>query len=115
VPEQGQPPTRAQQLRRLGVPATGSTQCQDCPAVTASMIFRPDPGLERRHLDLKLARSREVGHPGIDCDTEHRATSRLELSSSDSGAGADVEQLRSAVTHDDRLYQRIGIAGRLRS
>ena len=96
----------------LAAPATGSTQCQACPAI--DRVECPAgrvPGFERRHLDLEPAPPGEVGHPRVGVDAEHPAPGRLELPGGDAGAAADVEHVGAGAGGDDPVHQRAGIAG----
>lgn len=53
--------------------------------------------------------SRALGHPRVRLHAEHRAASRLELSSLDAGAGPDVQNAQAGSDGDDALHQSVGI------
>ncbi|GFE27389.1 hypothetical protein Sliba_78420 [Streptomyces nigrescens] len=53
---------------------------------------------------------REVGHPRIRLDAEHRATGGLELAGRDARAAAYVEHVRPRAPGDDTRHQAIGVA-----
>jgi hypothetical protein len=74
------------------------------------------PGFERRHLDLDLdpAAPREVSHPRVGLDTEHRAAGRLELPGFDAGAAADVQDIGPGAAGDDPLHRAAGVGGHAR-
>jgi len=72
---------------------------------------RPVPRFERRHLHLDPGAPREVSHPPVGLDAEHRAAGRLELPGFDAGAAADVQQVGAGGFRADPLHKGIGVPG----
>jgi hypothetical protein len=110
--ERRQPAARPQHACRLGrsgdrvhpVPGRPRDDRVELPAGRV-------PVLELRHLDLDPGPPREVSHPRVGVDAEHRAASRLELPGLDAGAAADVQDTGPRAGGDDPVHQGAGVAG----
>jgi hypothetical protein len=68
------------------------------------------PGFKGRHLDVHAAALRELGHPCVRLDAEHRATSRLKLPRHDTRADPHIENETTRGGSHDPLDQDVGIA-----
>ena len=68
------------------------------------------PGFERRHFDVHSAALRELGHPYVRVDSEHRATGRLKLPRHDARPGVHIENDSARGGSNDALDQGLGIA-----
>jgi hypothetical protein len=68
------------------------------------------PGFKRRHFDVHSAALRELGHPCVRLDAEHRASGRLKLPRHDARADANIENKSTRGGSHDALDQDVGIA-----
>ena len=95
----------------FAAPATGSTQCQACAAMTASNVRPAGSQSSNFATSAGAALPGQLGHPRVGVHAEHPAARRLEQPGGDAGAAPDVEHVTPRAGGDDAVHQLGGIAG----